>query len=150
MEHDPVTDSRLSVVIASPLEDECVERIRSVAPDRVRVVHEPDLIPRPLYASDHDGVLPDLDADGIARWLGILREADVLFDFDWYAPDDLPVNAPRLRWVQAISREMRSGLPPPPVPWHGPNSAHRILCRQKMKLLNCCRSSRINAAWQTR
>jgi glyoxylate/hydroxypyruvate reductase A len=98
-----VTDPRLSVVIASPLEDELVERIRSVAPDRIRVVHERDLIPRPRYASDHDGVPPDLDADGIARWLGILREADVLFDFDWYAPAELPVNAPRLRWVQATS-----------------------------------------------
>ena len=98
-----MTDSRLSVVIASPLENKLVERIRSVAPDRVRVVHEPDLIPRPLYASDHDGFRPDLDADGIARWLGILRDADVLFDFDWYAPADLPVNAPRLRWVQATS-----------------------------------------------
>ncbi len=40
------------------------------------------------------------------RWLAILRSADVLFDVDWYAPADLPRNAPNLRWVQAT----RSGV----------------------------------------
>ena len=50
---------------------------------------------------------PDLDTAGIERWLGILREADVLFDVDWYAPADMPTtNAPKLRWVQAP----RSGI----------------------------------------
>jgi phosphoglycerate dehydrogenase-like enzyme len=72
----------------------------------VRVVHEPDLIPRARFTADHTGDPPNLDAAGIERWLGALREADVLFDVDWYAPADLPRNAPKLRWVQAT----RSGV----------------------------------------
>lgn len=65
------------------------------------MIHEPGLIPRARYAADHAGVRPDLDAAGIERWLGILASAEVLFDLDWYAPADMPRNAPRLRWVQA-------------------------------------------------
>ena len=98
-----MSDARLSVVVASPLEAEEVDRIREAFPSRVRVVHEPDVIPSPRYPADHTGIRPDLDDAGIARWLGLLREADVLFDFDWYAPADLAQNAPRLRWVQATS-----------------------------------------------
>jgi phosphoglycerate dehydrogenase-like enzyme len=98
---DPIT-----VVIASPIESELVDRIRAVDPARVRVVHEPSLIPRARYAADHGGERPKLDGAGIERWLAILRSADVLFDLDWYAPDDMPANAPRLRWVQAT----RSGV----------------------------------------
>lgn len=93
----------LCVVIASPLSDEHVQRIRDVDPVRIRVVHEPALIPRPLFTTDHRGVAPDLDASDVGRWLAILGQADVLFDFDWYAPAELPSNAPRLRWVQGTS-----------------------------------------------
>ena len=93
---DPVT-----VVIASPLEPELVERLRAIDPARLRVVHEPDLIPTPRFPSDHIGRPPSLDADGIARWLSILRSADVLLDVDWYAPDALRANAPGLRWIQS-------------------------------------------------
>jgi phosphoglycerate dehydrogenase-like enzyme len=98
---DPIT-----IVIASPLEPELVERIRDVDRGRLRVIHEPELIPRARFTSDHAGTPPDLDADGIERWLSLLASADVLFDLDWYAPADLPTNAPRLRWVQAT----RSGV----------------------------------------
>jgi phosphoglycerate dehydrogenase-like enzyme len=99
-------DGRLRVVIASPLEPELVERIRAVDPQRLEVVHEPDLIPRPRYVADHDGVPPTLDDAGLARWRGILGTADILFDVDWLEPEALPVNAPRVRWVQAT----RSGV----------------------------------------
>lgn len=89
------------VVIASPLEPELVERIRDVDREQVRVIHEPDLIPRARFASDHAGIRPELDAAATARWLDILRSAEVLFDLDWNAPADLPRNAPGLRWVQS-------------------------------------------------
>ena len=95
---DPAT-----VVIASPLEPELVERIRDVDRNHLRVIHEPQLIPRARYAADHSGRSPELDQAGRARWLKLLRSADVLFDFDWYAPADMAVNAPRLTWVQATS-----------------------------------------------
>lgn len=91
----------MTAVIASPLEPELVERLRAVDRRRLRVVHEPDLIPRPRFASDHGGIPPELDAAGVERWLAILRSAEVLYDLDWYAPADLATNAPRLRWVQA-------------------------------------------------
>src|SRR3982074_3343258 len=90
-----------SVVIASPLEPELVARIRDVDRKHLRVLHEPELIPRPRYAADHSGRSPELDEAGQARWLSVLRSADVLFDFDWYAPADMALNAPRLTWVQA-------------------------------------------------
>lgn len=96
----------LTVVIASPLEPGLVERIRDVDRERLRVVHEPALIPRARYAADHDGSRPVLDAPDLERWLSILSSADVLFDLDWYAPAEMPRNAPNLRWVQAT----RSGI----------------------------------------
>jgi phosphoglycerate dehydrogenase-like enzyme len=102
----PVPSDPITVVIASPLAPELVDRIRAVDRAHVRVVHEPELIPRARFAADHAGERPELDAAGTERWLAILREADVLFDLDWYAPADLPTNAPRLRWVQAT----RSGV----------------------------------------
>jgi phosphoglycerate dehydrogenase-like enzyme len=92
--------TRSTVVIASPLEPELVGRLRAVAPDRLDIVHEPDLIPRARYTADHVGDPPALDAAGIDRWLGILRSADILLDLDWYDPAGLPANAPDLRWVQ--------------------------------------------------
>jgi glyoxylate/hydroxypyruvate reductase A len=103
-----VNDSpdQLTVVIASPLEAELVERIRDVDRERLRVIHEPDLIPRARHAADHDGERPSLDGPELERWLAILRSADVLFDLDWYAPADMPTNAPKLRWVQTS----RSGV----------------------------------------
>lgn len=94
---------RVTVVIASPLEPELVERVRDVDRVRLDVIHEPDLIPRPQYPADHTGVPPELDERGVARWRELLGHADVLFDFDWYAPGELPTTAPRLRWVQATS-----------------------------------------------
>lgn len=101
----------LTVVIASPLELELVERIRAVDPERLRVVHEPALIPRARHAADHGGIRPELPAGDLERWLAILRSADILFDLDWHAPADLPTNAPNLRWVQAsksgIGEELR-------------------------------------------
>ena len=45
-----MTDT-LTVVIASPLEEEHVARIRSVP--GIRVLHDPDLIPAPQHEADH-------------------------------------------------------------------------------------------------
>lgn len=97
------TNPEITVVIASPLEPELVERIRDVDRAHLRVIHEPELLPRPEFPIDHRGVPPGLDDAGLARWLALLREADVLFDFDWYAPADIPTNAPNVRWIQATS-----------------------------------------------
>jgi phosphoglycerate dehydrogenase-like enzyme len=93
----------LTILIASPLESQHVERIAATAPGRTEVIYEPDLLPVPRYVADHKGILRDLGPEQRARWLGHLRAADILFDFDWLAPEALPANAPNLRWVQATS-----------------------------------------------
>ena len=95
---DPVT-----VVIASPLEAALVELLRTSIGGRARVIHEPALLPVPQFAGDHVGVARDLDDADRARWLALLAQADVMLDFDWLAPSELPRNAPRLRWLQATS-----------------------------------------------
>lgn len=99
----PAGDEQLTVLIASPLEARLVERIAAVAPDRIRVLHHPELLPRPRYEGDHHGDRRDLSSAELERWRSLLREADILFDFDWYEPEQMPVNAPNLRWVQATS-----------------------------------------------
>jgi glyoxylate/hydroxypyruvate reductase A len=105
----------LTVLIASPLEPDQVERIAAVAPERIQVVFEPDLLPEPCYVADHNGRRRDLTPEQTQRWLNHLQAADVLFDFDWMAPEALPRNAPRLRWIQGTSagigqRLRRTGL----------------------------------------
>ncbi|MEA9986166.1 MULTISPECIES: D-2-hydroxyacid dehydrogenase [Subtercola] len=89
------------VLISTYLEPALVDLIRA-EPD-VEVLYAPQLVPVPRYASDHTGVALQLGADDEKRWLDLLAQADVAFDFDWRDPAALPVNAPRLKWVQATS-----------------------------------------------
>ncbi len=98
----PTFGDEVAVLIASPLEPEQVERIRLADP-RIRLLHDPALIPRPRYVADHKGIHPVLTAEQETRWRSMLAEADVSFDFDWFEPAELRANAPRLRWVQATS-----------------------------------------------
>jgi glyoxylate/hydroxypyruvate reductase A len=94
---------KLNIVIASPLEAAQAERIAKAAPDRVNVIYEPELLPTIRYAADHGGIRPQLNAADQARWQGLVAKADIMFDFDWMAPEKLPTAAPRLRWVQGTS-----------------------------------------------
>jgi phosphoglycerate dehydrogenase-like enzyme len=90
-----------TILIASYLEPEHVERIRQVSP-QVNVVYAPELIAPPRYPADHTNKIVR-SAEDEARWRELLRQADVLFDFDHTHHDDLPELAPQLRWVQATS-----------------------------------------------
>lgn len=92
-----------TIVIASPLETEQVERIRAFDRNRFDVIHEPELLGKPRYVADHNGIPPNLSSEQHARWSAILRRADILFDFDKLEPGNMAHNAPRLRWVQATS-----------------------------------------------
>ncbi|MEV4619552.1 D-2-hydroxyacid dehydrogenase [Asanoa sp. NPDC049573] len=94
--------ARLGVLIATYLEPDLVQRIASVDP-ALDVIYEPDLVPVPRYASDHTGTPRPLTPAEQDRWEKALAAADVAWDFDWQAPADLPVRAPRLRWIQATS-----------------------------------------------
>lgn len=98
-----VNERVVNVLIGSPLEREHVERIAATAAGRVVVTYAPELLPQPRYIADHHGTARDLDADDLARWRRYLAETEVMFDFDWYEPEKMPANAPRLHWVQATS-----------------------------------------------
>ncbi len=100
-----VTDParKLTILIASPLEDEHVARIKAFRPDRFDVIHEPDLLGKPRYVADHVGEPRNLTEAQKARWAECLKRADILFDFDRLDAPAMPVNAPNLRWVQATS-----------------------------------------------
>jgi phosphoglycerate dehydrogenase-like enzyme len=93
----------LVVLIASPLEPEHVERIRAVDP-RINVLFDADLLPRPRFVSDHTGPpATERTPEQEARFLEMLSQAEVLFDFDRAHIRDLPNVAPRVRWVQSTS-----------------------------------------------
>jgi phosphoglycerate dehydrogenase-like enzyme len=96
-------DRPLTIVIGAPFEPELAQRIEAAMPGRLRVLHEPDLLPVPRYVADHHGIPRALTPAQRLRWLDILAEAEVMLDFDWLDPANLPKNAPRLRWVQGTS-----------------------------------------------
>lgn len=88
-----------TILIASPLETEHVERIRQL--DReLHVIHAPELLPRSRYAADHGGAPFTRSPAQAERWQMLLGEADILFDLP--AADDLD-HAPNLRWIQTTS-----------------------------------------------
>lgn len=101
-----MSSARLVVFITTPLEPEHVERIRSVAPDRIEVICEPDLWPPQRYVADHKGKdsfarSPEQEA----RWRKHLGRAEVLFDFPPNAADgsgSFPL-ATHAKWVQTTS-----------------------------------------------
>ncbi len=94
-------ESTFTVLIASYLEPQYVERIRQVD-SRLNVIFEPDLLGKPKYPADHYSV-PERSAEQEARWRALLAQADILFDFDYSHREDLPDLAPQLRWIQASS-----------------------------------------------
>lgn len=91
----------ISVLVCSFLEKEQVARI--AAHPGVEVSYRPDLLPQPRYPCDHHGPAPALTAAERAEWTGLLRQADVCFDFDWEEPAEMPARAPRVQWLQATS-----------------------------------------------
>lgn len=95
-------DDRVWVLIASFLEEDQVRRIEEVDP-RVEVLYEPDLLRQPRYPADHKGEVRGRTPEQEARWLDLLGEAEILFDFDQTHLEDLPEVAPRVRWVQSTS-----------------------------------------------
>ena len=93
--------SNHTILIATYLEPEYVERLRAVSP-RVRVIYEPELIPAARYPADHYNTIVRTPEQEV-RWRALLAQADVLFDFDPTHRRDLPDLAPNVRWVQATS-----------------------------------------------
>lgn len=92
----------ITVLIASYLEPEYVQRIREQVPPEVRIINRPDLLGQPEYHAHHT-VLINRTPEQEAEWQSLLAQADILFDFDYNHPDDLPQLAPKVKWVQATS-----------------------------------------------
>ncbi len=89
-----------TVVVTSFFEGEFVRRFREVD-DRLKVLYRPDLVPPPRWEGDHNG------PEGWERtpkeeeeFLGMLAEAEVLYDFPRGHVGDLTEVAQNLRWVQ--------------------------------------------------
>lgn len=96
----------VEVVIATPLEEELVREIRDTDA-RLRITHEPALLPPPRYPSDHKGD-PDFrrDSRGEQRWNEMLDNAEVLFGAPGDSAEglaDAVRRGGRLRWIQATS-----------------------------------------------
>jgi glyoxylate/hydroxypyruvate reductase A len=91
-----------NLLIASYLEPQFIDRVRQVDP-RLNVIYAPELIPSPRYPADHLGAPLARTPEEEARWLALLAEAEILFDFDHTHREELPDLAPNLRWVQATS-----------------------------------------------
>ncbi|HZQ82391.1 MAG TPA: D-2-hydroxyacid dehydrogenase [Gaiellaceae bacterium] len=94
----------VTVLIATPIEPELVERLRAVD-ERLEVLYEPDLLPPPRYPSDHAGD-PSFERtpEQEERFTALLSEAEVLFGFPGEDPKQLARvvdAAPNLRFVQA-------------------------------------------------
>ena len=100
----------VTVVIASPLEPELVERIRRVDPV-LEVLYDSQLLATPRYAGDHGGEFGALTPEQDRRWHDMLARAQVSFDFDRREPDRAHVNFPALKWVQATSAGLGQVLP---------------------------------------
>jgi phosphoglycerate dehydrogenase-like enzyme len=96
-----MSETTYTLLITTYLEPEHVEQIRAVSP-RLHVIYEPELIPSARYAGDHYNSITRSPAQE-ARWLELLQQADILFDFDPTHRNDLPALAPRVRWVQCSS-----------------------------------------------
>lgn len=90
-----------TILITSYLEPDLVERIGSVWDGSV--LYDPRLVPKPRHVADHGGTRPELSLDDEQRWRDWLSRADICFDFDWWQPERMLDNCPRLRWVQATS-----------------------------------------------
>ena len=93
--------AHVQLLIGTPLEPEFVEQIRAVDP-RLDVTFRPDLLGTPRYHADHHPPA-HRDADQEAAFRALLREAEILFDFDLDTAPHLPALAPRLRWIQTSS-----------------------------------------------
>ncbi len=90
-----------TILFASYLEAEHVERIRAAAP-AAELLYRPDLIGAPRFQADHTAPIKRSPAQE-AEWRALLARAEVLFDFDHSHRQDLPALAPNLQWIQATS-----------------------------------------------
>lgn len=90
----------ITTVIASFLEEEHIEHIKSVSSE-LRVLYDPALVPPPRWPGDHIGPEDWRPAsEKETEFLAMLGQAEILYDFPRRHLRNLTQVAPRLRWVQ--------------------------------------------------
>ena len=92
----------VNVLICSYLEPELIEQIRATDA-QLKVEYHPGLLPKPRYQADHVGAPLKRNLQDQTRWLELLQDAEILFDFDYTGVKELPERAPNVRWIQASS-----------------------------------------------
>jgi phosphoglycerate dehydrogenase-like enzyme len=99
-----MADSRVVVMITTPLEQEHVDRIANAFPGKAELIYRPDLMPPTRYVADHNGP-PEWQRSSAEQeeWLSLLRRAEVLFDFDVRSGSSPFELSPNLMWVQTSS-----------------------------------------------
>jgi phosphoglycerate dehydrogenase-like enzyme len=104
-----VSPAPTTVLIATPVEEELVERIRDSAPG-LEVLHDPALLPPPRYPSDHAGApVFRRDPDAQQRFDGWVERAQVTLGVPGETPEalrELVRRAGGLRWVQGTAAGM--------------------------------------------
>jgi phosphoglycerate dehydrogenase-like enzyme len=94
----------VTVVIATPVEPELVERLRAVD-ERLEVLFEPELLPPPRYPCDHAGDPAfERTPEQEERFTQLVARAEVLFGYPREDPAQIAWavrTAPGLRFVQA-------------------------------------------------
>jgi glyoxylate/hydroxypyruvate reductase len=98
-------DRRTTVLVATPLEPELVDRIREQVP-RADVLFEPDLLPAPRFPCDHAGAPFEPTAEQQERFEKLLSAAEVVLGVPGETPASLRSlveHAPRLRWLQGTA-----------------------------------------------
>jgi hypothetical protein len=101
-----MSDERVVVAIATPLDGELVSRIETVD-ERLEVRYDPDLLPPLRFPCDHRGIesfrrIPEQDK----RWREMLADAEILFGLPGDSATGLAEavrTGDRLRWVQATA-----------------------------------------------
>ena len=97
-----MASNTVKIFFASPLEDDLIERVRAVAPNLESLV-APDLWPKVRYIADHNGAPLTRTPEQEDRWLKMMGEAEIFFDFDRSHLGRTAELAPNLKWIQSTS-----------------------------------------------
>ena len=92
----------VKVFFASPLEAELVQQVGQVAPN-LELLVAPDLWPPVRYIADHSGGPLQRTPEQEKRWLDMMAQAEIFFDFERDHIGRIAELAPNLRWVQSTS-----------------------------------------------
>lgn len=95
------TSEPVKLLIATPLGEEHIARIRAVDP-RLEITYRPDLLGKPTYIADHHppaNRTPEQEAE----FRALIAQAEIIYDFDTDTAPHYATLAPGLRWIQTTS-----------------------------------------------